>query len=184
MPMKVWKVLHSQPKSTVGTPTYSAPEILLKNIMARMLRHVFTSTIADMKDSPLQGLNNHVHDDVMMFIAALGLGLKQNVVVDDMQFRYSCFMLMETPHLRPPEYRRSRLARNHSTIHRAYGGVLSVDPYRKGWFCQNRVLFYIIRLIDMLIHDYSSIFSRVEDCEEIYENPKKLKKSGCKELIN
>ncbi|CAL9248191.1 unnamed protein product [Arabidopsis halleri] len=29
------------------------------------------------------------------------------------------------PHLRPAEYKRSRLARNERTVDRAYGGVLS-----------------------------------------------------------
>ncbi|KAG7563959.1 Ribosomal protein L34Ae [Arabidopsis suecica] len=29
------------------------------------------------------------------------------------------------PHLRPAEYKRSRLARNERTVNRAYGGVLS-----------------------------------------------------------
>ncbi|CAL5407253.1 unnamed protein product [Camellia sinensis] len=34
-------VLHSQPKSTVGTPAYIAPEVLLsKNVMARVLREL------------------------------------------------------------------------------------------------------------------------------------------------
>ncbi|KAH0433267.1 hypothetical protein IEQ34_027074 [Dendrobium chrysotoxum] len=103
-------VLHSQPKSTVGTRIYSAPEILLKNIMASYfshihtqdaLRHVFTSRIADMKDSPEKQISK--------------------------ELAYQLW----------------------------WGSI---------WWIR-------------MGNDYSSIFSRgVEDCEEIYENPKKLKK--------
>ncbi|KAL9293112.1 putative ribosomal protein L34Ae [Arabidopsis thaliana] len=35
------------------------------------------------------------------------------------------FMSLVIPHLRPSEYKRSRLARNERTVNRAYGGVLS-----------------------------------------------------------
>uniref|UniRef100_A0A9I9DEF0 60S ribosomal protein L34 n=1 Tax=Cucumis melo TaxID=3656 RepID=A0A9I9DEF0_CUCME len=35
------------------------------------------------------------------------------------------------PHLRPAEYKRSRLARNRRTVNRAYGGVLSGSAVRE-----------------------------------------------------
>ncbi|GAB2289655.1 60S ribosomal protein L34 [Dionaea muscipula] len=35
------------------------------------------------------------------------------------------------PHLRPAEYKRSRLARNRRTVNRAYGGVLSGGAVRE-----------------------------------------------------
>ncbi|GFY88444.1 ribosomal protein L34 [Actinidia rufa] len=36
-----------------------------------------------------------------------------------------------TPHLRPTEYKRSRLSRNRRTVNRAYGGVLSGGAVRE-----------------------------------------------------
>ncbi|KAL4568754.1 hypothetical protein LXL04_024369 [Taraxacum kok-saghyz] len=54
----------------------------------------------------------------------------------------------QIPHLRPTEYKRSRLSRNRRAVNRAYGGVLSARAVRE-------------RL------DYSSFFGgRAEDCEE------------------
>ncbi|KAF3524994.1 hypothetical protein F2Q69_00050657, partial [Brassica cretica] len=35
------------------------------------------------------------------------------------------------PHLRPAEYKRSRLSRNRRTVNRAYGGVLSALAVRE-----------------------------------------------------
>ncbi|KAF5183241.1 60S ribosomal protein L34, partial [Thalictrum thalictroides] len=35
------------------------------------------------------------------------------------------------PHLRPAEYKRSRLSRNRRTVNRAYGGVLSGGAVRE-----------------------------------------------------
>ncbi|KAJ9568098.1 hypothetical protein OSB04_004064 [Centaurea solstitialis] len=35
------------------------------------------------------------------------------------------------PHLRPAEYKRSRLSRNRRTVNRAYGGVLSAGAVRE-----------------------------------------------------
>ncbi|KAE8707357.1 60S ribosomal protein L34 [Hibiscus syriacus] len=37
----------------------------------------------------------------------------------------------QIPHLRPAEYKRSRLPRNHRTVNRAYGGVLSGSAVRE-----------------------------------------------------
>lgn len=39
--------------------------------------------------------------------------------------------IMQIPHLRPAEYKRSRLARNRRTVNRAYGGVLSGGAVRE-----------------------------------------------------
>ncbi|KAJ0727040.1 putative ribosomal protein L34Ae [Helianthus annuus] len=38
---------------------------------------------------------------------------------------------MQIPHLRPAEYKRSRLSRNRRTVNRAYGGVLSAGAVRE-----------------------------------------------------
>ena len=38
---------------------------------------------------------------------------------------------MQIPHLRPAEYKRSRLPRNRRTVNRAYGGVLSGSAVRE-----------------------------------------------------
>lgn len=37
----------------------------------------------------------------------------------------------QIPHLRPAEYKRSRLSRNQRTVNRAYGGVLSGSAVRE-----------------------------------------------------
>jgi hypothetical protein len=37
----------------------------------------------------------------------------------------------QIPHLRPAEYKRSRLSRNRRTVNRAYGGVLSGSAVRE-----------------------------------------------------
>ncbi|PSS28735.1 60S ribosomal protein [Actinidia chinensis var. chinensis] len=41
---------------------------------------------------------------------------------------------VEIPHLRPTEYKRSRLSRNRRTVNRAYGGVLSGGAVRERAF--------------------------------------------------
>ena len=46
----------------------------------------------------------------------------------------SCFSnitSMQIPHLRPAEYKRSRLPRNRRTVNRPYGGVLSGSAVRE-----------------------------------------------------
>ncbi|KAK6913249.1 Ribosomal protein L34Ae, partial [Dillenia turbinata] len=63
------------------------------------------------------------------------------------------------PHLRPAEYKRSRLSRNRRTVNRAYGGVLSGSA------------------------DHPSIFSgRAKDCEESVENTEDKGKAGLEKL--
>jgi large subunit ribosomal protein L34e len=42
----------------------------------------------------------------------------------------TCFKL-QIPHLRPAEYKRSRLPRNRRTVNRPYGGVLSGTAVRE-----------------------------------------------------
>ena len=53
-------------------------------------------------------------------------------------FNASVFLLclcrhvhFQIPHLRPAEYKRSRLSRNRRTVNRAYGGVLSGGAVRE-----------------------------------------------------
>lgn len=41
------------------------------------------------------------------------------------------FLCVQIPHLRPAEYKRSRLPRNRRTVNRAYGGVLSGAAVRE-----------------------------------------------------
>ncbi|KAE9449274.1 hypothetical protein C3L33_18825, partial [Rhododendron williamsianum] len=41
------------------------------------------------------------------------------------------FQILQIPHLRPAEYKRSRLSRNRRTVNRAYGGVLSAGAVRE-----------------------------------------------------
>lgn len=41
------------------------------------------------------------------------------------------FTSLQIPHLRPAEYKRSRLSRNRRTVNRAYGGVLSGSAVRE-----------------------------------------------------
>ena len=43
---------------------------------------------------------------------------------------------MQIPHLRPAEYKRSRLSRNRRTVNRAYGGVLSGGAVRERYSVQ------------------------------------------------
>ncbi|PWA64024.1 60S ribosomal protein L34 [Artemisia annua] len=38
---------------------------------------------------------------------------------------------MQIPHLRPTEYKRSRLSRSQRTVNHAYGGVLSAGAVRE-----------------------------------------------------
>jgi hypothetical protein len=43
------------------------------------------------------------------------------------------FLYLQIPHLRPAEYKRSRLSRNRRTVNRPYGGVLSGIAVRERW---------------------------------------------------
>jgi len=44
---------------------------------------------------------------------------------------------VQIPHLRPTEYKRSRLPRNRRTVNRAYGGVLSGGAVRERYVAHN-----------------------------------------------
>ncbi|PPS19930.1 hypothetical protein GOBAR_AA00644 [Gossypium barbadense] len=44
---------------------------------------------------------------------------------------YLVLLNVQIPHLRPAEYKRSRLPRNRRTVNRAYGGVLSGSAVRE-----------------------------------------------------
>lgn len=63
---------------------------------------------------------------------------------------------MQIPHLRPTEYKRSRLSRNRRTVNRAYGGVLSGGAVRERYFAMNELLkvlliFNVIRACSKLV---------------------------------
>ncbi|MBA0621231.1 hypothetical protein Godav_006877, partial [Gossypium davidsonii] len=44
---------------------------------------------------------------------------------------YMVLLNVQIPHLRPAEYKSSRLPRNRKTVNRAYGGVLSGSAVRE-----------------------------------------------------
>ncbi|CAL5444839.1 unnamed protein product [Camellia sinensis] len=68
------------------------------------------------------------------------------------------------PHLRPAEYKRSRLSRNRRTVNRAYGGVLSGGAVRERF-------------------DHPSLLGgRAENCEEGFEDSEGKRKAGSQEL--
>ncbi|KAK2983579.1 hypothetical protein RJ640_023113, partial [Escallonia rubra] len=70
------------------------------------------------------------------------------------------------PHLRPAEYRRSRLPRNRRTVNRAYGGVLSGVAVRERYG----------------LYHLSFIGGRAKDREEGSEDSEDKRKAGSKEL--
>lgn len=53
-------------------------------------------------------------------------------------------LLMQIPHLRPTEYKRSRLSRNRRTVNRAYGGVLSGGAVRERFVLLNFAGLYFV----------------------------------------
>ncbi|CAJ2668970.1 unnamed protein product [Trifolium pratense] len=67
------------------------------------------------------------------------------------------------PHLRPTEYKRSRLPRNRRTVNRAYGGVLSGGAVRERYFAHNITRHLHLKLSDcgklkccsIFVQDYS-----------------------------
>ncbi|KAJ6889580.1 60S ribosomal protein L34-1-like [Populus alba x Populus x berolinensis] len=68
------------------------------------------------------------------------------------------------PHLRPAEYKRSRLSRNRRTVNRAYGGVLSGSAVRERY-------------------NYPGFLGGgAKDCEEGFEDSEGKGKTGLKEL--
>lgn len=65
--------------------------------------------------------------------------MRNSVHLYSMCFGTPCLLLLvvltncnlQIPHLRPAEYKRSRLSRNRRTVNRAYGGVLSGGAVRE-----------------------------------------------------
>ncbi|GJV02958.1 60S ribosomal protein L34 [Tanacetum coccineum] len=51
--------------------------------------------------------------------------------VADVKYGLIDEIVLMIPHLRPTEYKRSRLSRNRRTVNRAYGGVLSAGAVRE-----------------------------------------------------
>jgi ribosomal protein L34E len=51
---------------------------------------------------------------------------------------------LQIPHLRPTEYKRSRLPRNRRTVNRAYGGVLSGGAVRERFVLLNFPSLYFV----------------------------------------
>ncbi|KAF4403180.1 hypothetical protein G4B88_027951, partial [Cannabis sativa] len=103
------------------------------------------------------------------------------------------------PHLRPTEYKRSRLSRNRKTVNRPYGGVLSGRAVRERFvfefyffrifqhiFLPNPLLLKKIALSCPLFNmwqNYQSIFGgRTEDCKEGFEDPESKRKVDFKEI--
>uniref|UniRef100_F6H5T8 60S ribosomal protein L34 n=1 Tax=Vitis vinifera TaxID=29760 RepID=F6H5T8_VITVI len=72
------------------------------------------------------------------------------------------------PHLRPAEYKRSRLPRNRRTVNRAYGGVLSGGAVRERYDPDNS----------------SFLGGGAKDCEKGVEDPEGKGKASLKELKN
>lgn len=63
--------------------------------------------------------------------------------VQVVSFNFSCAFdwawllnALQIPHLRPAEYKRSRLSRNRRTVNRTYGGVLSGGVVRERYYCE------------------------------------------------
>ena len=48
---------------------------------------------------------------------------------------------LQIPHLRPAEYKRSRLPRNRRTLYRAYGGLLSGGAVRERYVATTSWLY-------------------------------------------
>ena len=104
------------------------------------------------------------------------------------------FFYFQIPHLRPTEYKRSRLARNRRTVNRAYGGVLSGSAVK-----ERSVIFTLIsRLLRfsfcpsdglsfywLVPQNHPSFFGRrAEDCEESFEDSEGQGKASRQELKN
>lgn len=102
-------------------------------------------------------------------------------------------VVLQIPHLRPTEYKRSRLSRNRRTVNRAYGGVLSGGAVRErymtnslfmGVLAINDQIKFVIPLSSFSLQDHSSIpCGRAKDCEEGFEDPKGQGK-GCLQELN
>lgn len=59
---------------------------------------------------------------------------------------------LQIPHLRPTEYKRSRLSRNRRTVNRAYGGVLSGGAVRERYVAQTIIKRLCLRLSIIVVN--------------------------------
>uniref|UniRef100_A0A8R7PH50 60S ribosomal protein L34 n=1 Tax=Triticum urartu TaxID=4572 RepID=A0A8R7PH50_TRIUA len=79
------------------------------------------------------------------------------------------------PHLRPTEYKRSRLSRNRRTVNRPYGGVLSGQAVRERLVhlvVTAGLAFSIVCYLTCLLQDHPCFpCRRAKDCEEGFEDP-------------
>lgn len=97
---------------------------------------------------------------------------------------------LQIPHLRPAEYKRSRLPRNRRTVNRAYGGVLSGGAVRERFVCSpsEGLLLYsfynfsfavICLYLSLVLQDYPGFLGwRAKNCEEGLENSEGKRKAG------
>jgi hypothetical protein len=58
-------------------------------------------------------------------------------IISTLSAMIQSLLCLQIPHLRPAEYKRSRLSRNRRTVNRAYGGVLSGGAVRERCFFLN-----------------------------------------------
>jgi len=99
----------------------------------------------------------------------------------------------QIPHLRPAEYKRSRLSRNRRTVNRAYGGVLSGSAVRERYDTLMVSFFFFFFLkrwrpalsgfgVFIMQNNPSLLGGGAKDCEEGFEDPEVKRKTSFKEL--
>lgn len=96
------------------------------------------------------------------FTSQLGLGLCFRDSQHYLFFIYSWWRILiywfgcwfQIPHLRPAEYKRSRLSRNRRTLNRAYGGVLSGGAVRERWVSH---FFETVFALPLYSYDYRNV---------------------------
>lgn len=66
--------------------------------------------------------------------------------------------LFQIPHLRPTEYKRSRLSRNRRTVNRAFGGVLSALAVRERFVCLTYKSYVCITELESLLNSVVCVF--------------------------
>ncbi|CAN6675929.1 unnamed protein product [Malus baccata var. baccata] len=99
------------------------------------------------------------------------------------------------PHLRPTEYKRSRLSRNRRTVNRAYGGVLSggavkerfVDCIATFFFPSFNVVLHqwgLDNLLSIGLQDHQGLSGGgTKDREKGVEDSKDKGKASCKDQV-
>lgn len=78
-----------------------------------------------------------------------------------------CWLYLQIPHLRPAEYKRSRLSRNRRTVNRAYGGVLSGGAVRERYSVQFYSYHFIWEALGSTWLDVSCLFFQMVFCRII-----------------